>query len=116
VELPEIQKIYDKYKDRGLSTVWINILPEEEGLIAGWQMAKNLTVPVLVGGSQASLQRDYRIESTPATYLLDSNGRVLWHSDGYKPGDEKLLESKIEAMLNPSPATPPAPAPFCPAW
>jgi hypothetical protein len=35
VELPEIQKIYDKYKDKGLSVVWINILPEEEGLIAG---------------------------------------------------------------------------------
>src|SRR4249920_1657326 len=46
VELPEIQKIYDKYKDRGLSAVWVNILPEEAGLIAGWQMAKKLTVPV----------------------------------------------------------------------
>ena len=103
VELPEIQKIYDKYKDKGLSAVWVNILPEEEGLIAGWQMAKNLTVPVLIGGTQESLQRDYHINSTPSTYLLDENGRVLFREDGYKPGDEKILEAKIEAALSGAP-------------
>jgi cytochrome oxidase Cu insertion factor (SCO1/SenC/PrrC family) len=100
VELPQIQKIYDKYKDRGLSAVWVNILPDEVGLIAGWQMAKNLTVPVLIGGSQESLQRDYGVDTTPTTYLLDENGRVLFREDGYKPGDEKVLEAKIEAALN----------------
>jgi cytochrome oxidase Cu insertion factor (SCO1/SenC/PrrC family) len=115
VELPLIQKIYDKFKDRGLSAVWVNILPEEEGLIAGWQMAKNLTVPVLVGGSQVSLQRDYHIDSTPSTYLLDENGRVLFREDGYKPGDEKTLEAKIEVALDVVPAvTASASLPTCP--
>jgi cytochrome oxidase Cu insertion factor (SCO1/SenC/PrrC family) len=106
VELPEIQKIYDKYKDRGLSAVWVNILPEEVGLIAGWQMAKRLTVPVLIGASQESLQRDYDINSTPSTYLLDENGSVLFREDGYKPGDERTLEAQIEAVLNVLPAGP----------
>ena len=99
VELPEIQKIYDKYKAGGLSAVWVNILPEERDLIAGWQMARNLNVPVLVGGTQEALQRDYRIDSTPSTYLLDENGHVLLHQDGYKPGDEKIIEAKIQAVL-----------------
>lgn len=111
VELPLIQRIYDKYKDRGLSVVWVNTVPEEAGLIAGWQMAKNLTVPVLIGGGQESLQRDYHINSTPSTYLLDENGRVLFREDGYTPGDEKTLEAKIEAALNIVP-TGPASAPI----
>jgi peroxiredoxin len=116
VELPEIQKIYDKYKDQGLSAVWINILPEETGLIAGWQVAKNLTVPVLVGASQESLQRDYNINSTPSSYLLDENGAVLFREDGYKPGDEKILQAKIEAALHIAPtATASASLPACPA-
>jgi thiol-disulfide isomerase/thioredoxin len=115
VELPEIQKIYDKYKGKGLSVVWINILPDEVGLIAGWQMAKNLTVPVLIGGSQDALQRDYRIESTPSTYLLGEHGEVLFHKDGYAPGDENILEAKIAAALNAVSGTPNlAPAPACP--
>jgi cytochrome oxidase Cu insertion factor (SCO1/SenC/PrrC family) len=114
VELPEIQKIYDKYKDKGLSAVWVNILPEETGLIAGWQLAKNLNVPVLVGASQESLQRDYNIDSTPSSYLLDENSRVLFHQDGYKPGDEKTLEARIAAALGIAPASTslaPCPAP-----
>jgi thiol-disulfide isomerase/thioredoxin len=108
VELPLIQQIYEKYKDKGLSAVWVNILPEEVGLIAGWQMAKNLTVPVLIGGSQESLQKDYNINSTPSTYLLDENGGVLFREDGYKPGDEKTLEAKIEAALHLVPTAGPA--------
>ena len=99
VELPEVQKIYDKYKDKGLSVVWINILPEENNLVAGWEMAKNLTVPVLIGGSQAALQKDYGINSTPSTYLLDEQGRILFHEDGYKRGDEKTIQEKVEAAL-----------------
>ena len=102
VELPEIQKIYDKYKDKGLSVVWINILPEENNPIAGWEVAKNLTVPVLIGASQESLQRTYRINSTPSTYLLDQNGRVLLHQDGYTRGDERTIEERIGSVLNPA--------------
>jgi thiol-disulfide isomerase/thioredoxin len=105
VELPEVQKIYDKYKDKGLSVVWINILPEEANLIAGWQMTKNLNVPVLIGGSQDALTKDYAITSTPATYLLGQRGQVVFHKDGYEPGDEKTLEAKIvEALGLASPA------------
>jgi cytochrome oxidase Cu insertion factor (SCO1/SenC/PrrC family) len=116
VELPEIQKIYDKYKDKGLSAVWVNILPEETSLIAGWQMTKNLNVPVLVGASQESLQRDYNINSTPSSYLLDENGRILLREDGYKPGDEKILEAKIAGALGIAPAAPPVSSalPPCP--
>jgi len=99
--------------------VWINILPDEERLIAGWQIAKNLTVPVLVGGSQDALQRDYHIESTPTTYLLGENGQVLFHKDGYTPGDERTLESQIEAALKGVALAPgstePAPCPDPPA-
>ena len=106
VELPEVQKIYEKYKDRGLSVVWINILPEEERLIPGWQVAKKLTVPVLIGGSQAELQRDYHIESTPSTYLLNQSGDILYWKGGYAPGDEKTLEARIAAALGLGDPTP----------
>lgn len=95
IELPEVQKLYDKYKDQGLSVVWINILPEENNLIENWQKSKNLNVPVLIGASQDALQRDYSIRSTPTTYLLDQNGNVLLYQDGYKRGDEAKIEAKI---------------------
>ncbi len=103
VELPEVQKLFDQYKDKGLSVVWINILPEEVNLIAGWAMVKNFNVPVLIGGTQDALAKDYRINSTPTSYLLDENGKVLYFENGYQKGDEKILEAKIASALKIAP-------------
>jgi cytochrome oxidase Cu insertion factor (SCO1/SenC/PrrC family) len=94
---PEIQKIYDAYKDRGLSMVWINVVPDEEPLIAGWRAAHGYTVPVLLGGR--SVQNDYKLVMTPTHYLLDSRGKVLSKHAGYNAGDEKVLELDIQRAL-----------------
>jgi len=103
VEFPETQKIYEKYKDKGLSMVWINVLPEQEKLIAPWLEEHRFTVPVLVGAAMDSLSKNYQIKATPTNYLVDANGKVLYYVTGYKPGDEKLLEAKIAAALNTAP-------------
>ena len=94
---PEIQKIYDAYKGRGLSMVWINIVPDEEPLIADWRARHGYTVPVLLGGR--SVQSDYRLVMTPTHYLLDSRGQVLSKHAGYSAGDEKTLERDIQQAL-----------------
>ena len=74
-----------------------------------------MTIFTNVFAGREKEQRDYHINSTPSTYLLDENGRVLFREDGYKPGDEKTLEAKIEAALNAVPAGPvSASLPPCP--
>jgi cytochrome oxidase Cu insertion factor (SCO1/SenC/PrrC family) len=94
---PEVQKIYDAYKDRGLSMVWINVVPDEEPLIGAWMAAHGYTVPVLLGGR--SVQNDYKLVMTPTHYLLDPRGKVLSKHAGYNAGDEKVLERDIQQAL-----------------
>jgi cytochrome oxidase Cu insertion factor (SCO1/SenC/PrrC family) len=94
---PHIQKIYDGYKDRGLSMIWINILPEENSLIKNWQATHGYTVPILLGGK--SVQNDYKLSETPTHYLLDARGTILSKHAGYKAGDEKDLEHEIKQAL-----------------
>jgi peroxiredoxin len=94
---PEIQKLHDIYKDRGLSVVWINVVPDEERLIADWRTKHGYTVPILVAGR--SVQNDYKIAMTPTHYLLDAQGKVLTRHAGYTPGDEKTLEAQIRQAL-----------------
>ena len=95
--LPEFQNLYDSYRDRGLSMVWINVVPEEESLIAGWRTKHGYSVPVLVGGR--SVQKTYKLVMTPTHYLLDSHATVLSRHAGYKAGDEKGLEREIQQAL-----------------
>jgi thiol-disulfide isomerase/thioredoxin len=94
---PDIQKLYDTYAGKGLSMVWINVIPEEERLIADWRTRRGFRVPILLGGQ--SIQDDYKLAMTPTHYLLDSQGRVLARHAGYTTGDEKTLERQIQQAL-----------------
>ena len=94
---PEVQKIYDTYKARGLSMVWINVVPTEESLIAGWQKEHGYTVPVLRGDRTVAMT--YNVRGTPTHYLLDAKGQVLWTHAGYEAGDEHELEQSIRRAL-----------------
>jgi thiol-disulfide isomerase/thioredoxin len=94
---PEVQKIYDRYKDQGLSMVWINVLPDEEKLIAPWREQHGYTVPVLLGSR--SVANDYKLRTTPTHFLLDSAGGVISSHAGYSAGDEQALDRDIQRAL-----------------
>jgi thiol-disulfide isomerase/thioredoxin len=94
---PEVQKIYDRYKDQGLSMVWINVLPDEEKLIAPWRDQHGYTVPVLLGAR--SVANDYKLRMTPTHFLLDSKGGVISSHAGYTAGDEQALDRDIQRAL-----------------
>lgn len=94
---PAVQKIYDAYNDRGLSMVWINVITNEESLIAPWQKEHGYTVPVLLG--DRALAMSYNLRMTPTHYLLDGKGQILASHAGYKAGDDKELERSIQKAL-----------------
>jgi len=94
---PSIQKLHDTYKDRGLSIVWINVLPDEAKLIPAWQAQHGYTVPVLLG--KGSTPMEYKVRMTPTHYLLNARGEILQKKDGFSPGDEKTLEQDIQNAL-----------------
>ena len=104
-EAPTIQTLFDTYKAQGLSVVYINILPDEQKLVKGWQAKHGYTWPVLVGSSTASIQEGYDVTSTPTHYLLDAKGKVLARHSGFQAGDEKVLEQEVKAALAGGPAT-----------
>ena len=103
--LPEILKIYEKYKDRGLSFAIINVKPEEDKLIETWKGKYHVSVPVLVGASLDSLMDTYNLTMTPTHYLLGKKGEVLLHQSGYNGGDEKTIEGKVVEALATGPET-----------
>jgi thiol-disulfide isomerase/thioredoxin len=94
---PLVQKIYDANKDRGLSMVWINVMPDEQRLIADWRARHGYTAPVLLGG--ISTVEAYDLRMTPTHVLLDARGKVLWKHAGYKPGDEREIDRRIQQAL-----------------
>lgn len=79
--------------------VAINIIEEEDELVAEWQKSHGYTIPVLIGGKTGDLIRRYQIMGTPLNYLLDSRGRVVDQFRGYQPGQEEKIENEIRKHL-----------------
>ena len=96
---PKVQKLYDTYREQGLSMVWINVVPDERKLIPEWRAKHGYTVPVLLGGR--STPNEYKVRMTPTHYLLDARGEILSKQDGFNPGDEVRLEQQIQKALAP---------------
>jgi len=94
---PKVQKLYDAYRAQGLAMVWINVVPDEQKLIAEWRTQHGYTVPVLLG--KQSTPREYSVRMTPTHYLLDARGEILSRQDGFNPGDETKLEQQIQQAL-----------------
>jgi thiol-disulfide isomerase/thioredoxin len=94
---PLVNRLHDANKDRGLSIVWVNVIPEEEKLIASWREKHGHTMPILLGGR--SILNDYRLSMTPTYYLIDATLTVLWKHSGFKAGDETALEQAIQKAL-----------------
>jgi peroxiredoxin len=101
-EMPHLQKFYNQYKDQGFSMVAINIVPDQDSMIADWLSQHQYTFPVLTGATIDSVQKDYGLRMTPSLYLLDSQGKVIFKQSGYKAGDEKNLEDQIRKVLSPA--------------
>ncbi len=99
-EFPHLQRIYDQYKDRGLVMVSINIMPDQDSLLADWQLKHKYTFPVLTGATLEKMEKHYDLMATPTHFLLDSRGKVLFKQTGYKPGDENALEERIREALS----------------
>jgi len=64
-------------------------------------MAKNFTLPVIIGASEDTQQKEYHIDSTPAIYLLDENGRVLMNADGTRSATRKLWKRESKERSTP---------------
>jgi thioredoxin-related protein len=97
-----LEKVIDANRGRGLTVVWINVLPEEGKLVDDWRRQHEVGGVVLLG--TGATQRDYRLTRTPTWYLLDASGKPLWRHDGYTRGDEAELARQVDLALAHDPA------------
>jgi peroxiredoxin len=77
-ELPNVLATYGKYHDKGFEIIGVS-LDEDQAKLGGFIKSMNMTWPQLFDGKgwQNKLAVKYGIESIPATYLLDGEGKII---------------------------------------
>jgi peroxiredoxin len=78
VKLPEIQKAYGKFHDKGFEVVGVS-LDEDKDHLEEFTRQKNMPWPEFFDGKrwENKLAVKYGVDATPTGYLLDRNGKII---------------------------------------
>jgi len=97
-EMPRLEKLYQKIKDRSdLQLLTFNI-DEDLGLVAPYVKEKGYTFPVVPAYSTAvTLLDGYAI---PQNWIVDPTGRWRWRQIGWSAGSDAEFEKKMLEHLD----------------
>ncbi|MEW6487310.1 MAG: TlpA disulfide reductase family protein [Thermodesulfobacteriota bacterium] len=99
-EMPKIIDLYERYRERGLVVVGINL--DSFGSKRVVRFVEGLDYPIpfpLVIDKRRQVAGDYSVSVLPTTVLIDRQGKVVDYHVGYAPGDEIKLEEKVKQAL-----------------
>jgi len=83
-EAPYLSKLAEKYWEKGLRVVAINVRPEETVDVVGqFARSQNLKHLLLVGGSEVAMR--YDVHAVPANFFIDKWGKVVGSEVGFDP-------------------------------
>ncbi len=90
-EMPEIQKIHERYGDQGVTVIGID-LDETVAEVRDYTEAGGFTWTFVID-TTGSVARDYRVDVIPTSFFIDSEGTIRSIALG------AMSEAQIEAKL-----------------
>lgn len=97
VEMPHLNKLYDKYRASGFTLLAVNI--DDDARTGAATAAKwGLRFPVLLDADK-HVSKLYDLGSMPATVLIDRDGKVRYLHRGYRDGVEELYERQVRELV-----------------
>jgi len=96
MSIPKVQQLHDRMKESGVVVIGINV---ENNARAAANFAKKERITYTIAAGDGKVERDYRISSIPAFYIIGKDGKILKKYEGYYPGMEKEWETVIKQAL-----------------
>ena len=99
-ELLELQKVYDKERERGLEVLAISIDgPETQAGVRAFVKQYGFTFPVLLDSDTrcAALYNPRKL--APMLHIFDRTGRIVFSQSTFQPGEAAALRERILAVL-----------------
>lgn len=97
--LPQINTLYQKYRDQGFEVVAITI---DDPIEDAQDFMDDLEVPLsyhVVADQTADIMDAYGVVGMPTSFLIDRQGVVRKVHKGFREGDTELLEQTLLGLL-----------------
>jgi thiol-disulfide isomerase/thioredoxin/Tfp pilus assembly protein PilF len=102
-EFPALQRVLDKYADRGFAILSINVMAEERDLVVPYFTKNRFGFrPVEATAEWAELA--FGVRGFPTNLLVDADGRIVFRPGIVRsPREQRTLELQVESLLRESP-------------
>lgn len=97
--LGAVQRVYDRYRGRGLLCVGIDDLGEDERAIGQFAAGVGAAFPMVGRADGRSAAVAYRVRGVPVVYLIDKSGSVFYVKEGWDTNAEEEIGRKLGAAL-----------------
>ncbi|MBI1938265.1 MAG: TlpA family protein disulfide reductase [Ignavibacteriales bacterium] len=99
-ELPHLNKLYEKYKGRGITILGINQdTPKSVSKVKSFIASQRIDFPIALD-SNFEIFNKFNGQVLPYSLLIDRSGNIVYRHTGYIPGDENAFEKEIINLLN----------------
>ena len=97
--LPKLNELSEKYKDKGVSFIGVNVDgPRNQAKVKPFSQSMNIGYSIVLDPDQEILS-EMNASVLPTLIILDKNLKEVFRHEGFRSGDEKLIEEKIETLL-----------------
>jgi thiol-disulfide isomerase/thioredoxin len=98
--IPELNTIYDQFKDKGVAVISINCDgPRSVAKVGPMSKSLKMNYPVLLD-IDSTVKTQLNLATFPTLILVDSKGKIVWIHEGFVSGDEKEIIAQIEKYSN----------------
>lgn len=98
-ELPHLQKIWEKYHAQGFTLLGVaSDDPRTAAKIKPLVQSKGFKFTIVTDGDR-KIGNLYNVRNYPTAVLVAPDGSVVSYAQGYHPGDETEMETRIVALL-----------------
>jgi len=98
--IPELNKIYQTYKDKGVNVLGINCDgPRSISKVAPLVNSLQIKYTVLLD-INSEVMNYLNLSAFPTLILVDTKGKIVWIHEGFVEGDTKDIIAEIEKYLS----------------
>lgn len=100
-EIPELQRLYERYRERGLELVGVSVdAVGHDDAIGAFARQYGMTYPVWRDPDE-TVSATFLVVGVPATFLIDRGGILRWKKTGpIQPGDSTLTAAIEQALAD----------------
>jgi thiol-disulfide isomerase/thioredoxin len=96
--MPELQSAADTMSDAPVTFLLVSVDTELEKAREYWAGAE-LSMDAAWSPNGKAAQADWRVKGIPSTFVVDQDGVVRHHHQGYRSGEGRKIEAEIRALL-----------------